>query len=76
LFIAEINSRIVKKKALIRVLSELGFTKVKEVDVKNFFTIFSFKLNKKPENISPEQISKLRNIDPYDILKPCLYKKR
>ena len=65
------------------ILSQIGFSKVKEVkekvkkvDVKDFFSIFAFKLNKKKEFIDKNIVEKLKGIDAFEILKPCIYKKR
>ena len=72
LLVAEINSRIVDLDKFILQFKLLKFKLIKKVNVKDFFTILSFK------KIGDVSLSK--NIEDkdntFDILKPCLYKKR
>jgi ribosomal RNA-processing protein 8 len=71
LLVCEITSRIVSQQNFIEIFNKLGFKLRKQRDIKNYFTMFVFRLRHKNKN-------KLlvNEVDSYDILKPCLYKKR
>ena len=69
LIVCEITSRIVSDDEFIDVFKKLGFILRKNIDIKNYFKLFIFRLNNKNKN-------KLLENSNYDILKPCLYKKR
>lgn len=73
LVVAEITSRIVNFKNFVKEFQKLKFKMIKKVDIHNFFVILTFKKIENSENNinSFEQLS-----DTYNILKPCLYKKR
>ena len=72
LLIAEILSRIVDMPKFLEIFDKYGFNVIKQRNVDNYFEIITFKkirdctLSKKDEKLE----------DTYDILKPCLYKKR
>ncbi len=72
LLVAEISSRIVDLDKFILQFKLMKFKLVKKINVKNYFTILTFK------KIDDAQLNKnILNIEnTYDILKPCLYKKR
>jgi ribosomal RNA-processing protein 8 len=70
LIVCEINSRIVSTENFIRIFKQLGFNLRKQKDLKNYFTLFVFRLsNKIKDNLD-------RGLDSFEILKPCLYKRR
>jgi len=69
LIVCEITSRIVSNEAFINLFKNLGFILRKIINIKNYFTLFIFRLNNKYKN-------KLLGNGDYDILRPCLYKKR
>ena len=72
LLVAEITSRIVDMKKFLNIFEKYGFEIIKRKSIYNYFEMITFKkvqdckLIKKDEEIE----------DTYDILKPCLYKKR
>lgn len=69
LIVAEIVSRIVSIDNFIHIFELLGFKLFKEKNIKNYFALFVFRLQNKTEKIE-------FNNDNFEILKPCLYKKR
>ena len=74
LVVAEITSRIVDKKEFVNVCEKVGFKLIKDVDLKGFFVVMTFKKIKEKNN--NKNIMLMNKDDTYDILKPCLYKKR
>ena len=70
LVVAEITSRIINFKNFVKEFQKLKFKMIKKVDIHNFFVILTFKKIENSEN-NIEHLS-----DTYNILKPCLYKKR
>ena len=54
---------------------KVGFKLIKDVDLKGFFVVMTFKKikDKKPNDVSKMLMNRE---DTYDILKPCMYKKR
>ena len=72
LLVAEISSRIADLDKFILQFKLMKFKLVKKINVKNYFTILTFK------KIDDAKLNKnILNIEnTYDILKPCLYKKR
>ena len=72
LLVAEINSRIVDLDKFILQFKLLKFKLIKKVNIKDFFTILTFK------KIGDVSLSKdIEDKDnTFDILKPCIYKKR
>ncbi len=69
LIVCEITSRIISVEDFIKMFKSLGFIVRKEVDVKNYFTLFVFRLSNRVTKT-------LTNVDGTEILKPCLYKRR
>ena len=69
LIVCEISSRIVSVDQFINMFNNLGFKIRKKLSIKNYFTLFIFRLNNK-------NLNKFQENSNYDILKPCLYKKR
>lgn len=74
LVVAEINSRIVSNKAFVDVFLKHQFKLLKKADLKNFFSVFTFKKLDDYTGNSTEEVNK--NESNINILKPCLYKKR
>ena len=72
ILVAEISSRIVDMNKFLDVFEKYGFKLIKQRNVHDYFDIFTFK------KIKDCKISQkdLELKDTYDILKPCLYKKR
>lgn len=72
LLIAEISSRIINLKNFLDVFKQLNFKLFKQKNIENYFTILTFK------KISDAKINKklINKENTFDILKPCLYKKR
>jgi ubiquinone/menaquinone biosynthesis C-methylase UbiE len=72
LLIAEISSRIINLKNFLEIFKQLNFKLFKQKNIENYFTILSFK------KISDAKINKklINKENTFDILKPCLYKKR
>jgi ribosomal RNA-processing protein 8 len=71
LIVCEITSRIVSSERFVSVFKQLGFVLSKQNDIKNYFTLFVFRLcNKIKDKLDRE------GMNSFDILKPCLYKKR
>jgi ribosomal RNA-processing protein 8 len=72
LIVSEIMSRIVSVDNFVKVFESLGFNLKKKVNIKNYFVLFVFRLDKE-KIIEPQE----ENFgSSYDILKPCIYKKR
>lgn len=72
LYVAEILSRIVSIDKFVSVFEQLGFKLKKQIDIKNYFILFVFRLDKdNARNNEPEAAQNYGNI-----LKPCIYKKR
>lgn len=72
LLVAEIKSRIVDEKKFLNVFEKYGFKLIKQRNLHDYFEIFTFKKEKDCViNSKDEELE-----DTYDILKPCLYKKR
>ena len=71
LVVAEITSRIVDLKKFVNEFKKINFKLIKNVNVKDFFVILTFKKmgDCKEENYDNDK-------ETYDILKPCIYKKR
>jgi ribosomal RNA-processing protein 8 len=70
LIVSEIESRIVNKDNFIKVFESVGFSLRKKMNIKNYFTLFVFRLDKEVDSNS------VTIENSYDILKPCIYKKR
>ena len=72
LLVAEISSRIVNMEKFVNIFKKYGFEEIKRKNINDYFLIMTFKkikdskIRKEDENLE----------DTYDILKPCLYKKR
>ena len=72
LLVAEISSRIVDMKKFLNIFEKYGFEVIKKKTINNYFEMITFKkikdckISKQDEELE----------DTYDILKPCLYKKR
>lgn len=70
LLICEITSRIVSDKKFEEIFTKVGFKLRSKKNIKNYFTLYIFRLQRKELNkLEPE-------IEAFDILKPCLYKRR
>lgn len=74
LVVAEINSRIISIQSFVDVFYKHKFKLLKQVDLKNFFTVFTFK--KLEDNNANQSNKVIDNDNNINILKPCLYKKR
>ena len=72
LLVAEISSRIVDISNFLNIFEKYGFKLIKQRNLHEYFDMFTFK-KIKDCIISPKD-KELE--DTYDILKPCLYKKR
>ena len=72
LLVAEISSRIVDMNKFLNIFEKYGFEIIKRKNIYDYFEIITLK------KIKDSQISKKDEEleDTYDILKPCLYKKR
>ena len=72
LLVAEITSRIVDMNKFLKIFEKYGFEIIKRKNIYDFFEMITFK------KIKDCQITKEDKEleDTYDILKPCLYKKR
>ena len=72
LLVAEISSRIVDMKKFLNVFEKYGFEVIKRKNIHDYFDMITFKKIKNCKILkSDEELE-----DTYDILKPCLYKKR
>ena len=71
LIVCEITSRIVKVENFVTIFKQLGFVLRKQRDIRNYFTLFVFRLSNKTKDKLDKD-----SIDGFTILKPCLYKKR
>jgi ribosomal RNA-processing protein 8 len=77
LIVSEIMSRIVNTENFIKVFESLGFNLRKKMNIKNYFTLFVFRLEKEEgSNFVTDKDSQITVENSYDILKPCIYKKR
>ena len=72
LFVAEITSRIVDESKFLNIFEKYGFYLIKKRNLHEYFDMFTFKKIK--DSILTQKDKELE--DTYDILKPCLYKKR
>ena len=72
LLVAEISSRIVEISKFLNVFEKYGFKLIKQRSLHDYFEMFTFK---KVKDCLISLKDKERE-DTYDILKPCLYKKR
>ena len=72
ILVAEISSRIVDMNKFLKVFEKYGFKLIKQRNMHDYFDIFTFK---KIKDCKISQKDKELE-DTYDILKPCLYKKR
>ena len=72
LLVAEISSRIVDMSKFLNIFEKYGFKLIKQRNLHEYFEMFTFK---KIKDCIISQNDKERE-DTYDILKPCLYKKR
>ena len=72
LLVAEITSRIVDMKKFLNVFEKYGFEVIKTKSIHDYFEMVTFK--KVKDCTIFKQDEELE--DTYDILKPCLYKKR
>jgi ribosomal RNA-processing protein 8 len=72
ILVAEISSRIVEMNKFLNVFEKYGFKLIKQRNIHDYFDMFTFKKIKDCK-ISPKDQALE---DTYDILKPCLYKKR
>jgi ribosomal RNA-processing protein 8 len=72
LLVAEITSRIIDMNKFLGIFEKYGFEVIKRKNIYNYFEMITFK------KIKDCQITKEDKEleDTYDILKPCLYKKR
>ena len=72
LLVAEITSRIVDMTKFLNIFEKYGFEVIKRKNIHDYFDIITFKKTKDCKILkSDEELE-----DTYDILKPCLYKKR
>jgi SAM-dependent methyltransferase len=76
LIVAEILSRITSIKNFIAVFEKLGFVLRKQKDIKNYFILFVFRLDDQTNIFKDENNEDINMENNYDILKPCIYKKR
>ena len=72
LIVAEILSRINNIDNFTALFVKMGFRLIKNLDIKNYFVVLVFKL----DNKNKEDLNKKITKNNFDILKPCLYKKR
>ena len=72
LLVAEISSRIVEISKFLNVFEKYGFKLIKQRSLHDYFEMFTFK--KVKDCLISLKDKELE--DTYDILKPCLYKKR
>ena len=72
LLVAEITSRIVDMKKFINVFEKYGFEVIKKKNIYDYFEMITFKKIKDRQILKGDEELE----DTYDILKPCLYKKR
>ena len=72
LLVAEISSRIVDMPKFLNIFEKYGFKLIKQRNLHEYFEMFTFK---KIKDCIISSNDKERE-DTYDILKPCLYKKR
>ena len=72
LLVAEITSRIVDMDKFIKIFEKYGFELIKKRNLQDYFELITFKKIKDCEISKKDE--ELDNT--YDILKPCLYKKR
>jgi ribosomal RNA-processing protein 8 len=72
LIVAEIMSRINNIEKFTALFVKMGFRLIKNLDIKNYFVVLVFKLDSK----NNEDLNKKITKNNFDILKPCLYKKR
>jgi len=72
LLVAEISSRIVDMKKFLNIFEKYGFKLIKQRSLHDYFEMLTFK--KVKDCIISKKDKALE--DTYDILKPCLYKKR
>jgi ribosomal RNA-processing protein 8 len=71
LIVCEITSRIVNADNFVKVFERLGFSVRVRKSIKNYFTLFVFRLRNK--NVNKINVNEVNSSD---ILKPCLYKRR
>ena len=72
LLVAEITSRIVDMDKFLKIFEKYGFEIIKKRNIQDYFELITFKKIKDCEISKKDE--ELDNT--YDILKPCLYKKR
>ena len=72
ILVAEISSRIVEMNKFLNVFEKYGFKLIKQRNIHDYFDLFTFKKIKDCKISQKDQELE----DTYDILKPCLYKKR
>ena len=72
LLVAEITSRIVNKNSFVNIFEKYEYKLIKEKNIQDYFCFFSFSKVKYVEI----KIEDEKREDTYDILKPCIYKKR
>ena len=72
ILVAEISSRIVDMNKFLDIFEKYGFKLIKQRNVHDYFDMFTFKKIKDCKITQHD----LELKDTYDILKPCLYKKR
>jgi ribosomal RNA-processing protein 8 len=69
LIVCEITSRIISLDNFLNTFKAIGFKLRKQIDIKNYFTLFVFRLSHRLNRALPTENSN-------EILKPCLYKRR
>ena len=72
LLVAEITSRIVNMNKFLKIFEKYGFEVIKRKNIYDYFEMITFKKIKDCQIIKEDKELE----DTYDILKPCLYKKR
>ena len=72
ILVGEISSRIVEMNKFLNIFDKYGFHLIKKRNLKNYFFIFTFV---KIKDCIIDPIDQERD-NTFDILKPCLYKKR
>ena len=72
LLVAEITSRIVDMDKFLQVFEKYGFEVIKRKSINDYFEMITFKKIKDRQILKEDENLE----DTYDILKPCLYKKR
>ena len=72
LLVAEITSRIVDMEKFLNVFKKYGFEVIKKKSINDYFEMITFKKIKDCKILKEDEELE----DTYDILKPCLYKKR